>query len=38
MEDQDKAILLLCPLPPSYKTFRETMIYGSTSMTFNDVK
>ncbi|MFQ6658974.1 hypothetical protein Gotur_028041 [Gossypium turneri] len=23
-------MLLLCSLPPSYKSFRETLIYGST--------
>ncbi|MFQ6645001.1 hypothetical protein Gotur_019208 [Gossypium turneri] len=30
IDDEDQAILLLCFLPPSYKSFRETLIYGST--------
>lgn len=38
VEDQDQAILLLCSLLPSYKTFREMMIYKWKSLTFNDVK
>ncbi|MFQ6634930.1 hypothetical protein Gotur_010252 [Gossypium turneri] len=30
IDDEDQAMLLLCCLPPSYKSFRETLIYGST--------
>ncbi|MFQ6652822.1 hypothetical protein Gotur_024506 [Gossypium turneri] len=30
IDDEDQAMLLLCFLPPSYKSFRETLIYGST--------
>ncbi|MFQ6667948.1 hypothetical protein Gotur_033797 [Gossypium turneri] len=30
IDDADQAMLLLCYLPPSYKSFRETLIYGST--------
>ncbi|MFQ6640853.1 hypothetical protein Gotur_015562 [Gossypium turneri] len=30
IDDEDQAMLLLCSLPPSYKSFRETLIYGST--------
>ncbi|MFQ6624537.1 hypothetical protein Gotur_004459 [Gossypium turneri] len=28
IDDEDQAMLLLCYLPPSYKSFRETLIYG----------
>ncbi|MFQ6656063.1 hypothetical protein Gotur_026331 [Gossypium turneri] len=30
IDSEDQAMLLLCFLPPSYKSFRETLIYGST--------
>ncbi|MFQ6662073.1 hypothetical protein Gotur_030010 [Gossypium turneri] len=30
IDDEDQDMLLLCSLPPSYKSFRETLIYGST--------
>ncbi|MFQ6665133.1 hypothetical protein Gotur_031981 [Gossypium turneri] len=29
INDEDQAMLLLCSLPLSYKSFRETLIYGS---------
>ncbi|MFQ6624608.1 hypothetical protein Gotur_003964 [Gossypium turneri] len=29
IDDEDQVMLLLCSLPPSYKSFRETLIYGS---------
>ncbi|MFQ6667978.1 hypothetical protein Gotur_033817 [Gossypium turneri] len=31
-------MLLLCSLPPSYKSFRETLIYGKDKLLFEDVK
>ncbi|MFQ6640575.1 hypothetical protein Gotur_016159 [Gossypium turneri] len=30
IDDKDQTMLLLCSLPPSYKSLRETLIYGST--------
>jgi len=31
IEDENQALLLLCSLPSSYKSFREAIIYGSKS-------
>ncbi|MBA0870490.1 hypothetical protein Goshw_013112, partial [Gossypium schwendimanii] len=31
-------MLLLCSLPLSYKSFRETLIYGRDKLSFEDVK
>ncbi|MBA0769674.1 hypothetical protein Gotri_018379, partial [Gossypium trilobum] len=31
-------MLLLCSLPYSYKSFRETLIYGRDKLSFEDVK
>ncbi|KAH1056524.1 hypothetical protein J1N35_034589 [Gossypium stocksii] len=37
-EDEDQTMLLLCSLPHSYKTFRETLIYGRERLSFENVK
>ncbi|KAH1047028.1 hypothetical protein J1N35_037812 [Gossypium stocksii] len=31
-------MLLLCSLPPSYKSFKETLIYSRDNLSFKDVK
>ncbi|MBA0671883.1 hypothetical protein Goklo_029043 [Gossypium klotzschianum] len=36
--DEDQAMLLLYFLPSSYKSFRETLIYGRDKLSFEDVK
>ncbi|KAG8472883.1 hypothetical protein CXB51_034847 [Gossypium anomalum] len=38
IDDEDQAMLLLCTLAPSYKSFRETLIYGRDKLSFKDVK
>ncbi|KAG8489926.1 hypothetical protein CXB51_015938 [Gossypium anomalum] len=38
IDDEDQAMLLLCSLPPSYKSFRETLIYGRDKLSFENVK
>ena len=39
IEDEDKAILLVVSLPPSYKHFKEIMLYSnSDTISFEDVK
>ena len=39
IEDGDKVVLLIVSLPPSYKHFKEIMLYGSSdSISFKDVK
>ncbi|MBA0714473.1 hypothetical protein Golax_013444 [Gossypium laxum] len=38
IDDEEQAILLLCSLPHSYKSFRETLIYGRDNLSFEDVK
>ncbi|MFQ6670125.1 hypothetical protein Gotur_035152, partial [Gossypium turneri] len=38
IDDEDQAMLLLCSLPRSYKSFRETLIYGRDKLSFKDVK
>ncbi|MBA0653568.1 hypothetical protein Goklo_020728, partial [Gossypium klotzschianum] len=38
IDDEDQAKLLLCSLPPSYKSFKETLIYGKDKLSFEDVK
>ncbi|MFQ6630484.1 hypothetical protein Gotur_008661, partial [Gossypium turneri] len=38
INDEDQAMLLLCSLPHSCKSFRETLIYGRDKLSFEDVK
>ncbi|MFQ6645677.1 hypothetical protein Gotur_020163 [Gossypium turneri] len=38
INDEDQTMLLLCSLPPSYKSFKETLIYDRAKLLFKDVK
>ncbi|MFQ6660986.1 hypothetical protein Gotur_029296 [Gossypium turneri] len=38
INDEHHAMLLLCFLPYSYKSFSETLIYGRNNLSFKDVK
>ncbi|MFQ6668738.1 hypothetical protein Gotur_034286 [Gossypium turneri] len=38
IDDEVHAMLLLCSLPSSYKSFRETLIYDRDKLSFEDVK
>ncbi|MBA0873271.1 hypothetical protein Goshw_000132, partial [Gossypium schwendimanii] len=38
IDNEDQAMLLLCSLPSSYKSFRETLIYGKYKLSLEDVK
>jgi hypothetical protein len=38
VDDEDKAMVMLCSLPKSYQGFKETMLYSKDSITFEDVK
>ena len=38
IDDEDKALLLLCSLPHSYRHFKETMLYGKDTISLKDVK
>ncbi|MBA0874175.1 hypothetical protein Goshw_012931 [Gossypium schwendimanii] len=38
IDDEYQNMLLLCSLPPSYKSFRKTLIYGRDKLSFEDVK
>ncbi|PKI60128.1 hypothetical protein CRG98_019472 [Punica granatum] len=37
IEDEDQALLLLCSLPESFESFVETILFGRTSITLEDV-
>jgi gag-polypeptide of LTR copia-type len=36
--DEDKAMILLCSLPNSYKGFKEIILHSRDSLTLEDVK
>ena len=38
IEDEDQELILLCSLLKSYANFIDTMLYGRTMITVNDVK
>ncbi|MFQ6652949.1 hypothetical protein Gotur_024588 [Gossypium turneri] len=38
IDDEDQTMLLLCSLPRSYKSFRETLVYGRDKLSFEYVK
>ncbi|MFQ6666236.1 hypothetical protein Gotur_032670 [Gossypium turneri] len=38
IDDEVQVMLLLCSLPHSYKSFKETLIYGRNNLSFEDVK
>ena len=38
IDDEDLAIYLLCSLPPSYKHFKETLLYGRGNLSSDDVQ
>ena len=38
LDDEDLAILLLCSLTPSFKHFRETLLYGRDTLCSEDIR
>ncbi|XP_073112178.1 uncharacterized protein [Elaeis guineensis] len=37
IDSEDQALIVLCLLPPSYKTFVDTLLYGKDSISLDDV-
>nr|BAQ19356.1 putative gag-pol polyprotein [Torenia fournieri] len=38
IEDEDQALLLVCALPRSYNTFKDTLLYGRETLTLKEVQ
>ena len=38
IKEEDDVLLLLCSLPPSYKNFHETFLFGRDTLCLDDVK
>ena len=38
IDEEDKAVILLCSLPSSLKHFRDTMLYGKETISYKDIK
>ena len=38
IDDEDQALLLLCALPITHAHFKETLLYGRKSLTFEEVQ
>ena len=37
VDDEDQALMLLCALPDSYDSFKDTLLYGRESLSMSDI-